>query len=73
MKRFGPQAVHNPGNVIPLEKALHSRISSFYSTIRRELTGSSLTVRQWLSTQSYEAQREFGLQAIEKFSKGIWR
>ncbi|RYZ12836.1 MAG: hypothetical protein EOO70_08940, partial [Myxococcaceae bacterium] len=73
VKRFGPQAVHTTENVIPLEKALHSRISSFYSTIRRELTGSPLTVRQWLSTQSFEAQREFGLQAIENFSKGIWR
>nr|WP_244239314.1 hypothetical protein [Corallococcus carmarthensis] len=73
VKRFGPQALHNTENVLPLEKALHTRISSFYSTIRRELTGSPLTVRQWLSTQSYEAQREFGLQAIENFRKGIWR
>nr|WP_244227610.1 hypothetical protein [Corallococcus aberystwythensis] len=73
VNRFGPQAVHNKDNVIPLEKSLHSRISSFYSTIRRDLTGSPLTVRQWLSTQSYAAQREFGLQAIENFSKGIWR
>jgi hypothetical protein len=31
-----------------------------------------MTVRQWLSTQSYEAQREFGLRVVENVMKGIW-
>jgi hypothetical protein len=72
VKRFRPQALHNTENVIPLDKALHDRVSAFYSSIRRDVTGSPLTVRQWLSTQSYEAQRKFGLLAIENISKGIW-
>jgi hypothetical protein len=71
--RFGPHAIHNTENVIPLEAGLHTRLSGFYSSIQQEITGSrSLTVRQWLSTQSYEAQRQFGLQALEKVQKGIW-
>ncbi len=73
VKRFGPHALHNTENVIPLEEGLHTRLSGFYSSIQQEITGSrTLTVRQWLGTQSFEAQRQFGLQAIEKVQKRIW-
>ncbi|AFE05627.1 hypothetical protein COCOR_04095 [Corallococcus coralloides DSM 2259] len=72
VKRFGPQSLHNTDNILPLDKALHIDVSAFYSSIRREITGSPLTVRQWLSTQSYAAQRDFGLQAIENIGKGLW-
>ncbi len=74
VERFGPHALHNTQNVIPLEKELHTQISAFYSRKRFFITNSeSLTVREWLSTQSLEAQRQFGLQAIENIRKGIWR
>ncbi len=73
VKRFGPQALHNTENIIPLDKILHTDVSALYSSIRRSITGSStLTVRQWLSTQPYEAQRDFGLRAIENVAKGFW-
>ncbi|HYO53173.1 hypothetical protein [Archangium sp.] len=72
VKQFGAQALHNTENIVPLDKNLHTRISSFYSSVRRDITGSPLTVRKWLSTQSYEAQREFGLLAIKNIRKGIW-
>lgn len=73
VERFGPHALHNTENVIPLEQGLHTGLSRFYSSIQQEITGSrTLTVRQWLSTQSYEAQRQFGLQAIEKVRRGVW-
>jgi uncharacterized protein YciI len=73
VKRFGAHAVHNTDNIVPLDKAIHTRLSSLYSSIQGDITGSAtLTVRQWLSTQSYEAQREFGLIAIEKVMKGFW-
>ncbi|KFE71485.1 hypothetical protein [Hyalangium minutum] len=71
--RFGPHALHNTENVIPLEQGLHTRVSGFYSSIQQEITGSrSLTVRQWLSTQSYGTQRQFGLQALEQIRNGTW-
>ncbi|WP_216627237.1 hypothetical protein [Corallococcus exercitus] len=71
--RFGPQALHNTENVIPLDKELHARISAFYSSKSLRMTGSdSLTVRQWLSTQPYAAQREFGLMIINDAKNGIW-
>lgn len=74
VERFGPHALHNTQNVIPLEKELHAQISAFYSRKRFFITNSeNLTVREWLSTQSFEAQREFGLLAMENIRKGVWR
>ncbi|PTL79839.1 hypothetical protein DAT35_30850 [Vitiosangium sp. GDMCC 1.1324] len=71
--RFGAEAIHNAENIIALDSELHARISAFYSSIRPRITHSeTLTVRQWLSTQAYEAQRQFGLLAIENVRKGIW-
>ncbi|WP_395836605.1 hypothetical protein [Cystobacter fuscus] len=72
VNRFGARAVQNTENIVPLDKGIHTRISSFYSSVRRDITGSPLTVRKWLSSQSYEAQREFGLLAIENIRKGLW-
>jgi hypothetical protein len=73
-RRFGAEAIHNTENIVALDKDLHTRVSAFYSAIRPRITHSeSLTVRQWLSTQSYEAQRQFGLTAIENVRKGLWR
>jgi hypothetical protein len=73
VNRFGGEALHNTGNVIRPGKALHTRISAIYSTIRVDITGSTtLTVRQWLSRQSYEAQFAFGLRALENVRSGVW-
>ncbi|OJH34466.1 hypothetical protein BON30_43905 [Cystobacter ferrugineus] len=72
-KRFGGEALHNTENVIALDKAIHTRVSALFSRKVLRITGSRiLTVRQWLSTQSYEAQREFGLLAIQNVRNGIW-
>jgi hypothetical protein len=72
VQRFGPEALHNTDNVIPLDKGLHTRVSALYSSVRREITGTTLTIRQWLGTQSYAAQRDFGLLAIRNISGGVW-
>lgn len=73
VNRFGGEALHNTENVVRLGKAVHTRISSIYSTIRVDITGSvTLTVRQWLGSQSYEAQFEFGLRAMANVTNGVW-
>jgi len=73
LKRFGAEALHNTENVIPLEKGLHTKVSAFYSSKNFELTGSyGLTVREWIRTQGYEAQRSFGLYVIKKIRSGEW-
>ena len=72
--RFGGEALHNTENIVAMDKMLHDRVSAFYSRISPGVTRSTLlTVRKWLSTQSYEAQRKFGLLAMENIRKGIWR
>ncbi|AKJ04245.1 hypothetical protein ATI61_101661 [Archangium gephyra] len=72
-ERFGGEALHNTENVIAMDKALHTNVSRLYSAIHLHITGSrTLTVRKWLSIQSYEAQRAFGLLAIENVRNGIW-
>lgn len=73
VKRFGGEALHNTENVTTLGKTLHTDVSRLYSSIRWRITGShTMTVRQWLGTQSYEAQREFGLLAINNIRNGVW-
>lgn len=65
VSRFGPHALHNTNNVIAIDESIHRMISGYYSSIQR-FTGGR-TVRQWLSTQSFEAQREFGLKILRDF------
>jgi len=73
VNRFGAQALQNTENIVPMDKGTHTRISALYSSIQRDITGSNtLTIRQWLRTQPYNAQREFGLIAIDKVTKGLW-
>ncbi len=73
VERFGAEAIHSTSNLMPLETALHQRVSGFYSSIRPGVTGSSTqTVGQWLSSQPIEVQQQFGRQAVESISKGVW-
>ncbi len=74
VRRFGATAIHNTENAIALDKALHDMSSAFYSSKKPRITNSELmTVREWLRGQSYQAQRDFGLLAIENIRAGIWR
>jgi hypothetical protein len=65
---FPAQILHNPGNIIPLPHgagSIHARISGYYSSIQ-PFTGGQ-TVRQWLSTQPFNEQYQFGIQVIKDF------
>lgn len=64
LMRFGPEALHNTENVIPLDEAIHTRVSAWYSS---KPPGWNMTVREWVSQQSYEAQREYGLSVLRRF------
>ena len=73
VSRFGPEAVHSTQNLMRLDVASHQRLSAFYSSIQEQVTGSStLTVRQWMSTQSFAAQTAFGQRALENIASGVW-
>jgi hypothetical protein len=64
LKRFGPEALHNTENVIPLNETTHKKISAWYST---KPPGWNKTIREWVSEQSYEAQRDYGLYVLRGF------
>ncbi|MCP3140062.1 SitA5 family polymorphic toxin [Pyxidicoccus xibeiensis] len=73
VKRFGVERIHNTDNLVLLDKTVHDRISALYSSIRHDITESTvLTVRQWMNTQSFEAQHEFGLLVLKNVSNGVW-
>ena len=63
--RFGTGAINTADNVISLPIDLHQKISAYYSSKQAFTNG--MTVRQWLAPQSFQEQREFGLEVIEAF------
>lgn len=68
---FAPEKLHNPNNIVPLPRgagSVHAKLSGFYSSKQPRITGPGYsTVRQWLSTKSFEEQYIFGLQTLAKF------
>ena len=70
--KFGAKAIHNLHNIVRISngaKSLHSKITGFYNSIQDFTDG--LTVREWLSTQSYEEQWKFGLEKLTEFAKEL--
>ncbi len=66
--KFGNEIIHNTNNLMKLPHgagSIHNQISGYYSSIRPFTNGQ--TVRKWLSTQSYQAQYDFGIQTLKKF------
>lgn len=74
LSRFGPEAIHTLGNIVPLPHgagSVHARISGFYSSKSPSVTGSvNVTVREWLSTKSFDDQFNFGVMVISLARQG---
>lgn len=56
---------HSTDNVIAIETTAHRAISARYSSKPRQLDG--LTIRQWLSAQSFEAQWAYDIKTLRDF------
>src|SRR5260370_11641879 len=68
IERFGPEAIHNTENLIQVPKDLHigeGSISAYYSSKQAFTEG--MTVRDWLATQSFEEQRDFGQEVLRQY------
>jgi RHS repeat-associated protein len=63
MTRFGPEAIHNTRNIINISDEMHIEINKLY---RASVPGTNLSLRDWLTDQSYEVQREWGLRILRK-------
>jgi hypothetical protein len=71
--RFGAAAIHNTKNVVAVPVSVNSQLNALYSSIRVDITGSStLRVREWLATKSFDFNRKFGLKALQNVQNGIW-
>lgn len=68
VERFGAEAVHNTSNLVRVDTAVHRQISGFYSS-KQPFTGGQ-TVRQWLRSQSFDKQMQFGLDTVRRFGGG---
>jgi RHS repeat-associated protein len=64
IEQFGSQTIHNTQNLVRVDAAVHGRISGFYSSIQPFTNDQR--VRQWLGTQSFEEQTQFGLDTLRR-------
>ena len=65
---FMTYKIHKSNNIIRLPHLSgkkKKKISGYYSSIQPFTRGK--TVRQWLSTQSYDAQYKFGIETLKEF------
>jgi YD repeat-containing protein len=70
LKAFGADVIHSTDNVVAIPASTHigkGSISAYYSS--KDFFTNGQTVRQWLSTQSLQAQRQFGLDTLKRFGK----
>ena len=68
IKRFGQVMIQSVENLVQVPKDLHigkDSISAYYSS--KDFFTGEMTVRGWLATQSFEAQRDFGLNILRGF------
>ena len=68
LSKFGAEAIHNINNLIKLphgKGSIHAKISGHYSSIQDFTNGK--TVRQWLSSQSYQEQYDYGIKMLKQY------
>jgi hypothetical protein len=69
LARFGAGRIHTTGNYVRLNNFVHEQITTSYNTPNFAITGSrTLTVREWIRPQSYEAHQTLGNWALEVFA-----
>lgn len=63
---FESEQINNTSNIISVDHATHMKITGYYNSKAYDFTG-GLSVREWLSGQSFEQQYEFGMETLRKF------
>ncbi len=65
---FAPEDIHNPFNLDPVPNEINQLKANYYSSIR-PFTG-GMTVRDWLTGQSFSDQYEFGMDILGLLQNG---
>lgn len=61
---FDPKLIQNPKNIIEIDKSVHQRITAHYNS---KILEYNMTVREWLSGQSFEVQYNYGLDVLKRY------
>ncbi len=62
---FTPQQIQNTANIIAVDAPTHAKISAYYSSMQYFTNG--MTVREWLTGQSFQQQYDFGISILKQF------
>ncbi len=68
IRKFGAESIHNTNNLVEIPDYIHNKITGHYNK-KYEWTN-NLTVRDWLKTQNFEAQYEYGKDILQKALNG---
>ena len=68
VERFGAGEIHSSENVVAVSREANQAIADYYSS-KLSFTGGK-TVREWLSSQSFAEQMEFGRKTISLVLSG---
>ena len=63
---FESEQINNTSNIIAVDHDTHMKITGYYNSKAYDFTG-GLSVREWLSGQSFEQQYEFGMETLRTF------
>ena len=63
-KKFGLEAIHNTKNVILVPDYVNLKLAGVFNKARK--FSEKQRVRQWLESQSFDEQFEFGLMSLER-------
>jgi len=71
---FSSNEINNVNNIISIphgKGTVHAKISGYYSSIPASGFTNGLTVRQWLSGQSFQQQFDFGMNVLKQYGNVI--
>ena len=63
---FDAYLIQNTDNIIKVSREVHRQISAYYKTTTFDFTN-GLSVRDWLAGQSFQFQRDFGIEVLKQF------
>jgi len=72
--KFGAGNIQNSMNIVHMSADVHDIISAIYGSKRPLLTnGGDITVRKWLSGQSFQNQYQFGIKIMHMVTQDGYR
>jgi RHS repeat-associated protein len=67
LTKFGANKIHSIDNIVSIPAGVNLKLNGLYSSVNPQVTGSAtMTVREWLKPQSFEAQFDFGVKMMKQ-------